>query len=52
LRQLDTDKDGWGASLQIGADIAVTKAWFADLNLKKIDSGTEVKTITGTGLGL
>ncbi len=51
LPGLQVDKNSFGGSLQIGADYAINKDWFVNLDLKKIYIKTDVSTAGGTDLG-
>lgn len=51
LPGLRVDKNSFGGSLQIGADYAINKDWFVNLDLKKIYIKTDVSTAGGTDLG-
>lgn len=50
---LNVDRSSWGAALQVGADYAVTKDWFVNVDVKKLYIKTDVSTskadFVGTG---
>lgn len=49
--ELEVDKNSFGGALQLGADIAVNKDWFVNLDVKKLFIKTDVKVKNGPGLG-
>ncbi|MBI2509129.1 MAG: OmpW family protein, partial [Betaproteobacteria bacterium] len=44
---LTVDRNSWGAALQAGIDIEVTKRFFVNLDVKKVFIDTKVKTAAG-----
>ena len=40
---LDVDNDSFGFALQVGVDVELTKQWYLNVDLKKVQIGTDVK---------
>lgn len=40
--ELDVDKDSFGFALQVGVDVELTKQWYLNVDLKKVQIGTDV----------
>lgn len=47
---LDIDQNSWGAALQVGTDIAISKNFFVNLDVKKLWIKTDV-SLNGSNLG-
>ncbi|TCP10726.1 outer membrane protein [Crenobacter luteus] len=42
---LSVDKNSWGYALQLGADVAVNKDWFVNVDVKKLMIKTDVTSV-------
>lgn len=50
-QDIHIDNSSFGWAVQAGADIAINKDWFVNVDVKKIRLGTDVKFADGTKLG-
>lgn len=48
--QVDVKQNSWGPALQVGADYAINKDWYVNVDVKKLYIKTDV-SMGGTGLG-
>lgn len=48
--QVDVKQNSWGPALQVGADYAVNKDWYVNVDVKKLYIKTDV-SVAGTPLG-
>jgi len=49
-QQVDVDQNSWGAAFQVGADYAINKDWFVNVDVKKLYIKTDA-SLNGTSLG-
>ena len=49
-QDVSVDKNSFGPALQVGADYAITKNWFVNVDVKKLYIKTEA-SLNGTALG-
>jgi outer membrane protein len=49
--KVTVNKDSWGPALQVGADYAITKDWFVNVDVKKLYIKTDVQVATLGSVG-
>lgn len=49
--KVNVESNSWGPALQIGADYAINKDWFVNVDVKKLYISTKVTTQAGADLG-
>ena len=50
-QNVHVDNNSWGPAVQIGADYAINKDWFVNVDVKKLYIKTDASLDNGTGLG-
>lgn len=49
--KVNVESSSWGPALQVGADYAINKDWFVNLDVKKLYISTKVSLANGADLG-